>query len=56
MPCGTTTQWQPRILTSAPLAIGGEHALRAALEAVDLAGDQRLEADLVVLELQTARA
>ena len=29
-----------------------EHTLRAAFEAVDLAGDQRLEADLVVLDLQ----
>ena len=31
---------------------GGKDALRAAFEAVDLAGDQRLEADLVVLDLQ----
>ena len=34
------------------LGVGGEHALRPALEAVEFAGDQRLERDLVVLELR----
>ena len=36
----------------AALGVGGEHALRPAFEAVELAGDQRLERDLVVLELR----
>ena len=52
MPCGTTIQWQPRIFDIGALGVGGEHALRPAFEAVELAGDQRLERELVVLELR----
>ena len=40
----------------AALGVGGKHALRPALEAVELAGDQRLERELVVLELRDLRA
>src|SRR5215831_965731 len=51
MPCGTTTQWQPMIFTSPPRTPTAK-ALDAAFVAVELAGEQRFEPDLVVFHFE----